>query len=155
MKIITCARELDLKNLIVKCERFLLDLYKKNTLLAFEIAAKFKLKALYGRSFWQICSNFDESIKENYFFKLSPATLFNLIANTIVPNRDESLLLKRCILWIYFNKDKLYDVRFILMILNEIDYAKVDLNVIHAIINDHSLIREIPECIKLFTHVLK
>lgn len=166
-QLLTCAYELDVKQLMVKISADLIDTIKKTDyLFVFEIARKFKLTALYYRTLWQICSNFNEQIQLKYFLKLSFYTFYELISKndpTIVADRNETLLLKQIMLWIFCNSAILNDNTrendrkpIIEMILNEINYSKIDLNDLHRIIAEHNFVfKEVPECLHFFKNIFK
>lgn len=152
-EIITCAQELDLQKLIQMCETCLLNLDKKYVLQVLQISRKRKLRTAYFRSFWYVCSNFDECIKQNFFIKLSPGLLLEILTNNTVPSRNETYLFKRLLMWIYFNKDK--HPNKIVYFLKEIDMKKIDIVDFDTIIFENNFILQIPDCLAFLKGSIK
>lgn len=150
--IIECTIELDVKSLLDVCENFLATLDKKCCLQALQIAKKFKFKQAYFKIYWQLSSNFDQCIKQSFFLRLNSSLLIEVLGDE--GSRNEALLFKRVLAWIYMNKDRYTNERLV-AILEKINFSKIDINDFDAIINENSFVLQIPECLSLFKRFIK
>lgn len=147
--IITCAQELELNNLITKCELYLSNLDSNRTVQALNIAHKLDLKLSFDYLFSYLCFNLDDCITQTDFVNLNTDLLLKLM-NCLIENkinRNEALLFERILAWLNSNQ-AICSLRSALALLNQIEFKKLSSNHIDYVLSRHKFVYQIPNLVK-------
>ena len=151
--VIMCAQELDLKDLIKICEKCLIELGEKHSLLVLQIARKCQMRAAYYQIFWYVCNHFDECIRSSHFVEVTPSLMFELLSNKS-KRRNETFLFERLLAWIASNKH-LYEEKKMVNLLMRVDFGEIRLCDFERALLQNNFILKIPECVAFFQEKIK
>lgn len=147
--IVSCAQELEINELINKCEMFLLNSKSSEIFQALKISNKLNLKLSFDYLFSFMCLNLDKCIKQTQFVNLDKELLIKLM--TCISDkrikRNETILLERLIDWLDYNQ-LTCSLQTALTLINYLDFEKISSNDIEAILARNSFVYEIPSLIK-------